>query len=412
MIEWKPFSPKSLDVLRHASARLVILHGAVRSAKTITCTVKWLQYLATGPQGDLVMLGRTRDTLQRNVLNTIRDTVGEKNFRWINRQSGELMLLGRRVYCMGAANEDAESKLRGATFAGALCDEVNLYPESVFNQLMARLSIDGAQCFCNCNPDSPSHWFYTKYLANKELPDKQVWKFFMEDNPSLSPTYIANLKAEYSFSKVWYERMILGNWVAAEGLIYDMFDPDKHTKINAVSTLECHPNAITWVVACDYGTSSVMSWGLYAIAPGNRVVKAKEFYYNAAVAKKQKTDAEFGRDFQIWLGGMNPWMVYCDPSASSWKAELRQRGYRVRDANNDVINGIRLVGSALSDGRYIIDRSCTNTIKEYQNYSWDDKAQKMGIDKPLKVNDHAVDTDRYAIATGLCSVMAGAYNIQ
>lgn len=409
MIDWQPFSPKSMDVLRHANARLVILHGAVRSAKTITCTVKWLSYLATGPQGDLVMLGRTRDTLQRNVLNTIRDTVGDANFKWVNKQAGELMLLGRRVYCLGAANEDAESKLRGATFAGALCDEVNLYPEVVFNQLMARLSVTGAQCFCNCNPDSPSHWFYTKYLSNTELKNKQVWKFFMEDNPSLSPMYIADLKSEYSFSKVWYERMILGNWVAAEGLIYDMFDKDKHVVPNAYGSLKTHP---TWIVACDYGTSTVMSWGLYAFLPGQRVMKVKEFYYDATKAKKQRTDAEFGGEFQRWLGSIVPWAVYCDPSAASWKAELRSRGYRVQDADNDVINGIRTVGSALAEGRYQIDASCVNTIKEYQNYSWDSKAQSVGVDKPLKINDHAVDTDRYAIATGLRNTMTGVYTIR
>ena len=410
-MEWRPLSPKSMDVIKHANARLVILHGAVRSAKTITCTVTWLNFLATGPQGDLVMLGRTRDTLQRNVLNTIRDTVGEKNFKWINKQSGELMLLGRRIYCMGAANEDAESKLRGATFAGALCDEVNLYPENVFTQLMARLSIEGAQCFCNCIPDSPTHGFYTKYLSNPEIPSKQVWKFFMEDNPSLSPKYIADLKAEFSFSKVWYERMILGNWVAAEGLIYDMFDPNVHTQPRAIETLNCAPRSITWLVACDYGTSTVMSWGLYALAPNRKVVKVKEYYYDARKEKKQKTDSQFADEFVRWLGDIRPWMVYCDPSAASWKAELRLRGFRVRDANNDVINGIRIVGSCFVRGNYVIDRSCTNTIREYQNYSWDDKAQLIGVDKPLKVNDHACDTDRYCLATLDRESAAGVYNI-
>lgn len=412
MIDWQPFSEKTMDVLQHATARLVILHGAVRSAKTITCTVKWLEYLATGPQGDLVMLGRTRDTLQRNVLNTIRDTVGESNFKWINKQSGELMLLGRRVYCLGASNEDAESKLRGATFAGALCDEVNLYPENVFNQLMARLSVKGAQCFCNCNPDNPSHWFYVKYMTNPKIHNKQVWKFFMEDNPALDPAYIADLKAEYSTSKVWYERMVLGNWVAAEGLIYDMFDPEVHVVRNVSSLIDVHPNAVTWVVACDYGTSTVMSWGLYAVLPGSRVLKVKEYYYNAQKEKRQKTDAEFGGEFQVWLNGLVPWMVYCDPSASSWKAELRLRGYRVRDADNDVINGIRIVGAALSSKRYLIDASCVNTIKEYQNYSWDEKASETGQDKPIKKNDHAVDTDRYAIVTATKGLASGTYGVR
>ena len=154
-MDWKPFSSKQLDFIRNSTARLCILDGAVRSGKTIACNVRWLTYMATGPKGDLAILGKTRDTLQRNVLNTLFDIVGDSNYHWINKQAGELMLLGRRCYCFGAANEEAESKIRGATFAGALCDEANLYPKNVFQQLLARLSIEGAQCFLNCNPDSP-----------------------------------------------------------------------------------------------------------------------------------------------------------------------------------------------------------------------------------------------------------------
>ncbi|MEG2479895.1 MAG: hypothetical protein RSA50_06455, partial [Mucinivorans sp.] len=132
-----------------------ICHGAVRSAKTISCTVRWLTYIVEGPPGDLAMLGKTTATLQRNVLNDMFDIVGPHNYKWVNKQQGELRVLGRRIYCFGANNEDAESKIRGATFAGVLCDEVSLYPQSVFNQLMARMSVRGACCFCNTNPDSP-----------------------------------------------------------------------------------------------------------------------------------------------------------------------------------------------------------------------------------------------------------------
>lgn len=410
MIDWKPFSPKSLDVIKHSTARLVILHGAVRSGKTIACNIRWLAYIANGPKGDLAMCGKTRDTLQRNVLNTLFDTVGDQNWHWVNKQAGELELLGRRIYCFGAANEEAESKIRGATFAGALCDEVNLYPENFFTQLMARLSITGAQCFCNCNPDSPQHWFYIKYLTNSKIRDKQVWKFYMEDNPSLSPDYIANLKSEYS--GVWYERMINGKWVAAEGRIYDMFNEKVHVADNALSKINCHPTAITWVVGCDYGTSTVMSWGLYAVSPKGMVVKVKEFYYDATKQRQQLSDEQFGRRFQTWLNGLYPWMVYCDPSASSWKAELRNRGYRVRNADNDVINGIRTVAKMLTANKYLIDSSCTNTIREYGTYVWDDKAQLVGVDKPLKQWDHAVDTDRYVLTSSDVQVGSTTANIR
>ena len=409
MINWKPFSPKALDFIRNSSARLNIAHGAVRSSMTISGTVRWLTYIIEGPPGDLAMLGKTTATLQRNVLNDLFDTVGPSNYKWVIRQQGELNILGRRIYCFGANNEDAESKIRGATFAGALCDEVNLYPKSVFNQLMARLSIEGAKCFCNCNPDSPYHWFYTDYITNDDIKDKKIWKFLMEDNLSLSQEYMTALKQMYT--GVWYERMILGNWVAAEGRIYDMFDPAKHMKDTSVLIAESkvHPNAIRWLVGCDYGTSTVMSWGLYAKMPNGTFYKVREFYYDAQKKKVQKTDGEFFEDFKEWLNGLVPHTVYCDPSAASWKVLLMRNGYRVQNADNDVINGIRHVAMCLNSGTYVIDRSCKNTEQEYSSYVWNPDAQRTVVDKHVKEHDHTCDTDRYVLYTESLTGLTGVY---
>ena len=409
MIDWAPFSEKALDFLTNSTARLNILHGSVRSSKTINCTVRWLDYLVNGPKGDLAMLGKTTATLQRNVLNDLFDIVGPKNYKWVNRQQGELRIFGRRIYCFGANNEDAESKIRGATFAGVLCDEVNLYPQSVFNQLMARMSVAGAQCFCNCNPDSPYHWFYTEYIQNDEIKDKKVWKFLMDDNLSLDPDYVQSLKQMYT--GVWYERMILGNWVSAEGRIYDMFEPEKHM-LDTQKYIEdsgVHPRGIRYLVGCDYGTSTVMSWGLYAKLPNGVILKVREYYYDAVKSKTQKTDSEFANEFQQWLGGIIPWSVYCDPSAASWKTELLRRGYRVLNANNDVVNGIRYVATCLNTGRFFMDRSCVNTEKEYTYYVWDKAAQLAGKDKPVKEHDHTCDTDRYVLYTESLNGLSGVY---
>ena len=409
MIDWRPFSPKAIDFIRNSNARLNIAHGAVRSSKTISCTVRWLSYLKEGPPGDLAMLGKTTATLQRNVLNDLFDTVGVHNYKWINRQQGELKLLGRRVYCFGANNEDAESKIRGATFAGALCDEVNLYPQNVFNQLMARLSVRGAQCFCNCNPDSPYHWFYTDYITNDDITNKKVWKFLMEDNLALDQDYIRDLKREYT--SVWYERMILGNWVAAEGRIYDMFSSDKHMigTLDYIKQLGYNTKAIKWLVGCDYGTSTVMTWGLYAVLPDGVYLKVKEYYWDAVKQKAQKTDAEFLDDFVDWLKGLVPYAIYCDPSAASWKVALMRKGYRVLNADNDVVNGIRRVSTYLNTGMFLLDKSCVETEKEYMSYVWDSAAQRLGVDRPVKEHDHTCDCDRYVVYTDSKNALSGVY---
>ena len=409
MINWKPFSPKALDFIRNSTARLNIAHGAVRSSKTISGTVRWLTYIIEGPPGDLAMLGKTTATLQRNVLNDLFDIVGPTNYKWVNRQQGELKVMGRRIYCFGANNEDAESKIRGATFAGAYCDEVNLYPQSVFNQLMARLSVEGAMCFCNCNPDSPYHWFFTEYIQNEQIQDKKIWKFLMDDNLSLSESYKTALKQMYT--GVWYERMILGNWVAAEGRIYDMFTPEIHMQDTSklIAESRVHPNAIRWLVGCDYGTSTVMSWGLYAKMPNGTFYKVKEFYYDAQKKKVQKTDGEFFEEFKAWLNGLIPYAVYCDPSAASWKVLLMRNGYRVQNADNDVINGIRHVAMCLNSGKYIMDKSCKNTEQEYSSYVWNQDAQRTGQDKPVKEHDHTCDTDRYVLYTESLTGLTGVY---
>lgn len=407
MISWAPFSDKALDFLASSDARLNILHGSVRSSKTINCTVRWIDFMLSGPPGDLAMLGKTTATLQRNVLNDLLEIVGTQNYKWVNRQQGELRIFHRRVYLFGANNEDAESKLRGATFAGAYCDEVTLYPQSVFNQLMARLSVPGAQCFCNTNPDSPYHWFYTDYIQNEDITDKLIWHFTMDDNLSLDADYVRALKQEYR--GVWYERMIEGKWVVAEGRVYDMFEPKEHMVDTAARLKDTNPKAIRYIAACDYGTSNVMSWGLYAVLPNGKYLKVKEYYYNAVKIGVQRTDSQFADDFKPWLDGIVPWAVYCDPSAASWKLELSLRGYKVLNADNDVINGIRHVGKMLATGDYVMDLTCVNTEAEYMTYSWDATAQRLGVDKPLKVNDHACDTDRYALYTDSKYGRSGVY---
>ncbi len=427
MIQFKEFSPKALDFIANSNARLNIAHGSVRSSKTVNCSVRWLTFLVDGPPGDLFMIGKTIATLQRNVLNDIRDIVGEKNFHWVNRQQGELLLFGRRVYCIGANNEDAETKIRGATIAGAYCDEANLYPEGFFAQLMARMSVKGACCFCNCNPDSPYHWFYTGYIMNEKIKNKKVWHFNMDDNLSLDPEYKESLKQMYH--GVFYRRYILGEWCVAEGMIYDMFDINtcvkkiplvtfrNQEKVKLLLAPGEEPDPVVCMfVSCDYGTSTVMTWSLMAALKSGRIYKRAEYYYDAVYHSTQKTDSMFIREFKVWLdsfpvvqdmGGV--YLVYVDPSAASWKLELMNAGYAVYNANNDVINGIRVVGNMLATGQFIIDPSCTNTLREYSNYSWDPVAQKMGVDKPIKQNDHTCDADRYGLYTYTGGRFAGVY---
>lgn len=415
-INWVPFSPKQLAFIEHSDAKMNIATGSVRSGKTISCTVRWIDFLACGPEADYTMLGKSMGTLKRNVINDLFDILGKNQAKWIDRQQGEMRILGKRVYAIGAATEEAEERIRGATFAGAYCDEGNLYPESVWMQLQARLSLPGATTFVNCNPDSPYHWFYKNVLRNKNL-DKKIWQFNMGDNLSLTEDYKRQLIAQYS--GVFKKRFIDGIWCVAEGKIYDTFDPNRHCT-NVLEIVDRIPEACRdYFVGCDQGTSVTCSWSIMCKDKRNGIIyKVAEYYYNAKEQRQQKDDGQYFVDFVKFVGEYIPLKfqhnlpVYGDPAASSWDAMLTNKGYNYRHADNDVKEGIKYVLALLNTGKYFIDCKCFKTIEEYDNYSWDETAQAKGEDKPKKVFDHSCDSDRYALYTHNKNSATGIYAIR
>lgn len=416
MINWKPFSAKQLDFIQNSNAKVNIATGSVRSGKTIACTIKWIVMLLEGPQADYVMLGKSLAVLKRNVINDLFDILGKQNAKWIDRQQGEMLILGKRVYAIGAATEEAEERIRGATFAGAYCDEANLYPRSVWMQLQARLSIPGAKTLANCNPDSPYHWFYIDVLRNSKM-DRKVWQFNMNDNLSLNEEYKAQLAAQ--FTGVFKKRFIDGLWCVADGKIYDSFDRTKHC-IDTKPIIDKIPVQFReYFIGCDQGTSVTCSWSFMCKDKRTSVVyKYAEYYYVAKENQHQKDDNEYFVDFQLCIQRYVPERfrpglpVYGDPAASSWDAMLTNHGYRYIHAINDVLEGIKYVLCQLNTGKYFIDKSCIMTQDEYDNYSWDDKAQEHGEDKPKKVFDHSCDSDRYALYTNHRYALSGIYNIR
>lgn len=416
MINWVPFSNKQLDFIQHSNAKMNVATGSVRSGKTIACTVRWIDYIMKGPQADYAMLGKSLGTLKRNVINDLFDIVGKNNAKWIDRQQGEMLILGKRVYAIGAATEEAEERIRGATFAGAYCDEANLYPESVWMQLQARLSIPGAKTFANCNPDSPYHWFYKNVLRNSSI-DKKIWQFNMDDNLSLTEEYKRQLAGQ--FSGVFKKRFIDGIWCVADGKIYDTFDPKIHC-IDTLSIVDKIPDQCKeYYIGCDQGTSVTCSWSAMCRNKKTGITyKIGEYYYVAKDVNRQKDDAEYFHDFQLFIDKFIPKSfqfnlpVYGDPAASSWDAMLTNHSYNYRHADNDVIEGIKFVLTQLNTGKYFIDKNCRMTIEEYDNYSWDEKAREKGEDKPRKMFDHACDSDRYALYTHNKHAQSGIYKVR
>ena len=385
-----PLSDKQIESYNNSNGRLNIWEGSVRSGKTFASILRFIKALKGGPPGNAMIIGVSRDAIQRNILTELCILLG---FQVPTPKTTQMELFGRTIYLVGANDERAQRRIQGSTLAIAYVDEVSLIPQGFFRMLLSRLSVTGAQLFGTTNPDSPFHWLKVDFLDNENI-ELLSWKFRLPDNPSLSEAYITALKSEYS--GLWYKRYIEGEWVLAEGTVYDFFDEDDHT-IAVMSK-----RAEYYIVGVDYGTTNPTVFAMIAYDPNSypNIWMEKEYYFDSARENRQKTDTEYAEDLAHFIQGYNVQAVYVDPSAASFKLELHKQGLTmVDDADNDVLNGIRFQSQLLANGTYKISKACKNTIREYGTYIWDIKASERGEDKPVKSHDHAMDAQRYALYT-------------
>jgi PBSX family phage terminase large subunit len=383
-----PVSKKQLVFLKAKDGRINILSGAIRSGKTFISIVKFIVKVCALPKNyEFLMCGKTLTSLKRNCLGLLGMLAGSKNFSYsISKKEG--LLFGRKIYFEGANDIQSEDKIMGMTLGGAYCDEISLYPEGFVIMLLGRLSLPGAFLDGTTNPQGPYHWLKVNYIDNENI-DANVWHFDIGDNVFLDAEYVKQVKREYT--GFWYKRLILGLWCQAEGLIYDSF----REEINVIDSLDIAPTE--YMASVDYGTNNPCVFHLIGLA-GNEARLIKEYYYDSQKARRQKTDGEYALDFENFVNGYNISYVWIDPSASSFKLELAKKGkWPVLSADNSVVDGIRMVSKKFNDGTLKILSCCQRTIKEIYGYVWDSKAQQKGEDKPLKTNDHAMDSKRYGI---------------
>ena len=309
--------------------------------------------------------------------------VGNINGRNIARICGE------DVYCLGAEKVSQVAKIQGSSIKYAYGDEIAKWNPEVFAMLQSRLD-KPYSCFDgSCNPEYPNHWL--KGFIERPDIDLYLQKYTIFDNPFLPKEFVENLCKEYA-GTVYYQRYILGEWALAEGLIYPMYADALTTPPDGA--------AERWVLSLDYGTQNAFSaglWGLY----GGVWYRVKEYYYSGRETGIQKTDEEYAQDLDRFTEGIGSatakLRVIIDPSAASFIALLRKRGkYHVLPADNAVADGIRETATAMQTGKIKISPSCKAWIKEAQGYVWDETAAD---DRPVKVDDHAMDDTRYFVKT-------------
>lgn len=333
------------------------------------------------------MCGKTIESLRRNVVTQIPVWL-EGIFKFSERRSENKLIVTNGnttnvYYLFGGKDESSYALIQGITLAGVLFDEVALMPRSFVEQAMARCSVAESKFWFNCNPEGPTHWFYTEWIQKSKQHNVLYLHFTMRDNLSLDPQIRERYEGMYS--GIFYQRYILGEWKKAEGLVYPMFSRENHIANE-------HGTRGEYYISIDYGTINPTAMGLWRLYNGAATME-REYYHDSRVTKRQKTDAEYYQDLVDFVGDTPISRIIIDPSAASFKACIRQHGkFRVMDANNAVLDGIRWTATCISSGKIMIHKSCTATLNEFDNYIWDEKAQK---DTVVKANDHSMDQMRY-----------------
>lgn len=169
-------------------------------------------------KGLIVLLGNTKSTLSRNILDPMREIYGEHAISNVNNEN-VAYLFGRKTYCLGADKVNQVSKIQGATIEYAYGDEVTTWNREVFEMLKSRLRCENSLFDGTCNPDGPKHFF--KQFLDSDA-DIYQQKYTIDDNPFLPKKFVEELKKEYA-GTVYYDRYINGNWTRAEGLLFPQF---------------------------------------------------------------------------------------------------------------------------------------------------------------------------------------------
>lgn len=389
----------------------IICDGAVRSGKTICMVIGFFLWAMTNFDGQTFALcGKTIASLRRNVvmhiqtwLNGTGIVVSEK--RGDNKVEVTYKDRTNTFYLFGGRDESSYTLVQGITLAGVLMDEVALMPRSFVEQAVARCSVAGSKLWFNCNPEGPEHWFYKEWILKSKEKNVLHIHFTMADNYSLA-TEIRQ-RYERLYSGVFYRRYILGEWCLAEGLVYQ-FDKDKYVtnkfvSLDTVKRFDLTEEEVMdrygeWYISVDYGTLNPFSAGLWWVCQG-KAHRVSEFYYSGREKSVPLTDEEYYTKLEKLAGDRPIRSVVVDPSAASFIATIRQHGrFAVRKAKNDVLFGIRVTATMLKAGVLLFSPECTDAIREFGLYRWDEKGE---VDRVIKEHDHAMDDIRYFCTTVL-----------
>lgn len=386
--------------LNRSTAPINLWYGSVRAAKTYAQIHDIVGRMTTTTgQGVNLIIGYSTNTVWRNIFQPI---VSRPEFAAIaphlryrqNAPSGTLF--GKPFNVVGANNEASWLAIQGLTVENAWGDEGTAWPESFWDMLVTRLSLPQSRLLVTCNPGTANHYLKRRVIDKQyEDPDLHVEKFLLHENTTLPPKYVNMLERQYT--GLFYRRMIMAEWVAAEGAVYQTWDPD-----TMVQPLPDPASLTLLATGIDYGVTNPSAGTAVAISTDGTLHIVSEWNPNPG-RDQRLTDVQLAESYIAWereltqTYGAPPRRRYADPSAASFIEEMRLRRYPFFKADNEVVEGINTVASLLDTGRLYLAPDTPALQTELSEYRWDPKATEKGLDKPIKQNDHHADALRYVV---------------
>lgn len=407
-------SPMQRDFRDHANHRWNIKTGATRSGKTwfdIAFMIPERIMSVKGLPGLTVLLGNTKGTLQRNVIEPMQEIFGANRVGSI-RSDNTAEMFGERVHCLGADNKKHVDRLRGSSIKYCYGDEVVTWNPEVFDMLKSRLDKPYSKFDGTCNPEGPQHWF-KKFLDG----DADIFQqhYTIDDNPFLPPSFVQALKQEYA-GTVLYQRYILGLWTAAEGSIYTPWNDDQKRFIKQVERKDIARAIIGW----DFGGNGSASAGVcIGVLRGYKGIAVLREYYHKGVVTPDRQEADFVRFARECKQDYGANDVYCDSAEQTLIAGFRAAATKERlpvsihnAKKGEIINRIRFTLRLMGRGAFFVDPGCKHVQEALSAAVYDSKhvTEDVRLDNGT-TNIDSLDAMEYAFEPVMDNIikMSGVY---
>lgn len=416
-------SRKQNEYIVNSTHRWNFKSGAVRSGKSYVDTAFVIPFRIrerAGKPGLNVILGVSKESIERNVLQPMREIYTDTLIGTINNRN-IARICGEDVYCLGAEKISQVAKIQGSSIKYCYGDEVAKWNKEVFQMLKSRLD-KPYSCFDgSCNPEHPTHWL-REFLENLEL-DIYLQQYTIFDNPFLPKEFVEQLCKEYE-GTVYYDRLILGLWKRAEGAIYKKIadNPgafrceivDRCSNTTGVKQF-CKEDITSIEIGVDFGGSQS---GHSFVARGytDNYKEAIALKSKRIVAKDEDEDIDSNRLDQLFCDFIQEvieqysvcirngsYIEYCNVESVFWDnaetvlgnsirnaVDKRFPWISVRPAKKETINDrIRCTVRLMGAGRFFVTDDCKSLVTAFTDAVWD----KEVTDKDERLDDGSTDID-------------------